>query len=183
MYQISITLKYSAPAIWRRILVDGALSLLRLNHMIQASMGWQNLHRHEFIIGKSHYGYPDPDNFDATALRDSSGVTVAHSLKIGKPCTYIYDFGDGWEHEIVVEEILSHGRAKPPACLDGARACPPEDCGGMPGYEHMLGILTNPLYAEYAEVQRWLGKEFDPEEFCPAAATRRMRSPRWQNMP
>lgn len=180
MYQLRITLKHLQPAIWRCILVERHISLLRLNHMIQAAMGWKNQHRHEFIIKDIHYGYPDPENFSPEALRDSAKTTVGDVLRRGDAFLYIYDFGDAWEHDVAVEDIIA---PKPdlqaPLCLAGARACPPEDCGGVSGYERMCAVLHDPRYEEYAAIQRWLGVEFNTEKFAPHIATRRMRTVRW----
>ena len=147
VYQFKITLAEIDPAVWRRIQVPAAYSFWDLHVAIQDAMGWQDYHLHEFRILNPKrkqveaIGIPDDDAF----IGDEK-VLPGWKLRIAKyfsaenpQCSYTYDFGDDWRHSVVLEEILPRvKRARYPGCSDGARACPPEDCGGIPGYEDLL---------------------------------------------
>jgi hypothetical protein len=130
-------------------------------------MGWEDAHLWLFELDRVRYGVIE----DLDDLGDPRTVPVG-SLPDGSVFRYDYDFGDGWEHDIRVE---NHRTAESPTCLDGARACPPEDCGGAPGYEHLLDVVANPRHPEHAELLEWLGGPLDPEAFDAAQATARMR--------
>jgi len=167
IYQLKITLKYIRPPIWRRIEVPADITLDELHLILQAVMGWTNSHLHQFKVGKTYYGAPSIDEFSDLNLKDES---KAHLHKIlSKPrqkLIYEYDFGDGWEHEILLEKI--HPRDSTvgyPRCLGGARACPPEDCGGVHGYANFLAAISDPKHKEHDEYLDWIGDEFDPEKF------------------
>lgn len=176
VYQFKITLEEIRPAIWRRIQVPESYSFWDLHVAIQDAMGWTDSHLHEFKITnpktdmKDQIGIPLNDDWDY-------GITVIPGWKIpitfyfsasNKKATYQYDFGDSWNHKIVLEEILPiKSDVKYPVCLDGARACPPEDCGGAGGYESLLEIIRDPTHEEYKERMVWLGGAFFPERFSP----------------
>lgn len=160
---LKITLHGSKPPIWRRLLMPGAMTLHDLHEAIQAAMGWDGGHLHAFDLNGTAYGDPDAENDFA----DSSAMTLDRAVKSGATkFTYTYDFGDDWEHRIVVEkpQAVVPGQLYP-ACVAGKRACPPDDCGGMPGYEELLAILANPKHPEHRDRLAWLGDGFDPEEF------------------
>ena len=166
VYQLKVTLADFRPTIWRRIQVSGETRLSDLHLMLQAIMGWYNCHLHKFTIDGVDYAESDPDwndldYEDETKMRLSQVVSRA-----GARFSYMYDFGDGWEHDIVVEEILppQHG-VKYPICLDGQRACPPEDVGGVWGYEEFLEAIKNPKHEDHDSYLEWVGGEFDPDEF------------------
>jgi hypothetical protein len=187
LYEFKISLKDAHPPIWRRILVrDGTLD--KLHEHVQTAMGWTNSHLHRFQVGNTEYG--DPDLLDATAreyaFEDSTGTKMSSILpKTGKRLRilYEYDFGDGWMHEVVFEGTA---RAEPggryPVCVAGARACPPEDVGGVPGYEEYLAALADPDHERHEEFLGWRGR-FDPEAFDATTATKRMRRglPDWRS--
>ena len=138
LLQIKITLKGIRPPIWRRFLVPEGLSLSDLHDVIQKVMGWWNSHLHQFVYRKKRYGMPDPD-WDFDRIIDDSTVALKDlSLSPKDKILYEYDFGDGWEHELRVEKILPAEGRLSPVCLKGARACPPEDCGGSWGYASLL---------------------------------------------
>ena len=165
IYQIKVTLRGSKPPIWRRIQVAGDTNLGKLHRIIQEVMGWYNSHLHEFIIDGEHYGEPSPDDFfdveDENKFKLSRVVFGEKSRLV-----YEYDFGDSWEHVLLVEKILPpEPGVRYPICLKGKRACPPEDCGGIWGYESLLEIIRDPEDSEHEEMLEWLGGEFDPEEF------------------
>jgi hypothetical protein len=175
VYQFKVTLRDVHPPVWRRFQVTRDISLYRLHLVLQAVMGWWNYHLYQFIIRGTYYCDPDPE-FDAEYVN-------ARRVKLWQVLTrprmkflYEYDFGDGWEHELVLEKILPPAEGTPyPICLEGARACPPEDCGGSWGYARMLEILSNPDHEEYEETVEWLGGEFDPEAFDIEEVNRQLR--------
>lgn len=171
VFQIKITLRYIRPPIWRRVLVEDTSTLGELHRVIQRVMGWGGGHLHEFRMPPRGFGPPlrrfghEGEDEDATRLRD---VLVRQRQVL----LYEYDFGDGWLHELLLEKILpiEPGRQYP-VCLAGARACPPDDCGGPPGYENLLDAWAHPSKPDSAELLDWCG-EFDPEEFDVTSANR-----------
>lgn len=170
LYQIKVTLCGIRPPIWRRIEVCSDISLAELHFVIQDEMGWQNCHLHEFECRGTRYGVRDPDFDDlgGSEVRDEA-IRLDELLRKPKSSMlYYYDFGDGWVHRVVVEEVKpmpSGQRAPRPRCIGGRRACPPEDCGGPPGYAHMLEALRNSRHPEHAHYKEWIGEGFDPEVF------------------
>jgi hypothetical protein len=177
IYQIKITLRHSRPPIWRRIQVAGDTKLGKLHKTIQAAMGWTDSHLHQFFVGDDSYGVPDPDY--PGEIKSERNVRLDRIAGEGDTLMYEYDFGDGWEHEIHVEKVLPAETGKRyPICLAGKRACPPEDCGGIPGYERLLEILRDPANEEYAETIEWLGGAFDPEGFDLAMVNRVLKQMR-----
>lgn len=165
--QFRVQLNDIQPAIWRTFQVDATENFFDLHSVIQIVMGWENAHLFEFKAGKRRIGLlPDEEDLweiDDT-VEDCEAVTLAEfGLKEDDKLTYIYDFGDNWEHTLTVEKILPQGMSRP-VCLAGERSCPPEDCGGIFGYVNMLEILRNPDHEEYEDMMDWVG-EFDPELF------------------
>ena len=137
-------------------------------------MGWDDYHLYEFLIGKSRYGELDPDYSPETKSARRVGLNDIFTREMAK-FTYIYDFGDYWEHEIVVERIsLASQALRHPVCIEGKRACPPEDCGGIWGYTDLLRIIRNPAHEEYERMMEWLGDEFDPKRFDIDGVNRRL---------
>ncbi|MEQ1903303.1 MAG: plasmid pRiA4b ORF-3 family protein [Pirellulaceae bacterium] len=181
-YQFKVTLAGVNPPIWRRIQV-GDISLDRLHECIQTAMGWLNCHLHQFIINREYYG--DPQLLEDDPGIDSTKTKLSDILPMGKrrfAFVYIYDFGDSWEHEVVFEGILPAESGKRyPMCVEGARACPPEDCGGIWGYEEFLTAIANPDHDEHVDLLEWCGGSWDAEKFDPALATKKMirRKPKW----
>ena len=163
IFQLKITLKHIRPLIWRRIQVPADIKLGRLHDILQATMGWEDCHLHQFIADDTYYGIPDPD-FPSN-IRSESNVRLDKIVKPGDTLTYEYDFGDSWQHEIKIEKMLTPEDQRYPVCLAGKRACPPEDCGGFPGYQRLLRILRNPKHKEYEDMLDWIGGDFDPEAF------------------
>jgi hypothetical protein len=158
--ELTVTLVDVEPAVWRRIVVPESLSLRELHGVLQKAMGWRDAHLHLFRVGERVYG--DVEDFPGE-LGDEEVTTVGDvAAQVGE-FTYEYDFGDGWEHRVQVGDPTSAPGT--PHCLDGARACPPEDCGGAPGYERLLAALADPADPEHAEVTEWVGSDFDPEAF------------------
>lgn len=178
IYQLKMTLLGSRPPIWRRMHVSSNISLAALHWAIQYAMGWTNSHMHHFKVGKTYYGVSYPDDFDdVTRTKDEKNFTL--SDLVSKPKTkfiYEYDFGDSWEHEIVLEKILPpESGVRYPICIAGKRACPPEDCGGVWGYASFLEAIQNPDHPEHDDMLEWVGDSFDPEAFDLAAVNKALR--------
>lgn len=178
-YQLKVTLTHSDPPIWRRLLVpDGTLD--DLHEWVQTAMGWEDMHLHCFKIEGKQYGDPErlDDGFGDSDVIDSLEVELAQLFDRPRPVktiSYEYDFGDDWRHEIEFEGIQeAPHRKKPPCCLEGARACPPEDIGGVWGYAEFLQAINDPQHEEYETFSAW-AVNFDPEAFSVGAATRAMR--------
>ncbi len=167
--QLRIQLEDTAPVVWRRLLVPGSIRLPKLHDIFQAAMGWTDSHLHSFRIGESLYGMQFDDYPDEEI--DEKTVTVFQAVRDHRRFTYEYDFGDSWEHSVVVEEMLKAPNGlKYAVCIDGQNACPPEDCGGTHGYSLMLEALADPTHEEHRDFARWLGAPFDPEAFNLAVA-------------
>jgi hypothetical protein len=169
IYQIQIALKRYSPKIWRRILIPSDVLLRDFHKIIQTTMGWMNEHLHQFIKNDTFYTVrmPDDDFWNEMKNIDYKKMRISDLLKYEKEkITYEYDFGDGWEHDIILEKILPYDeKVKFPVCIKGSMNCPPEDCGGVWGYANMLEVLKHPEQEEYEELMDWLGDEFDPEYF------------------
>jgi hypothetical protein len=187
LYQFKITLLDTQPPVWRRIQVkDGTLD--KLHEHIQTSMGWTNSHLHHFQIGEQLYGDPMlmQENFAEMGYEDSTSTKLSNILpKSGKRfgLEYEYDFGDGWRHEVLFEGCVRAERGKRyPICIEGVRACPPEDVGGPWGYQEFLEAIADPEHEEHDGLLEWAGGSFDPEAFNSAAATRAMHRglPDWR---
>ncbi|MGW8195445.1 MAG: UPF0149 family protein [Desulforhopalus sp.] len=168
VYQLKIGLQGAKPPIWRRIHVPGQTTLEQLHTIIQLTMGWDDCHLHQFVIDRTCYSLPDDDHNMRTSRPKNEAQYTLDDLadKIHPRFQYIYDFGDNWLHQITVEKTLSPGQAKPyPVLLTGRRTCPPEDSGGVHGYQHLLAILEDPDSAGYDDTIDWLGEDFDPASF------------------
>ena len=172
MLQLRVSLEEVTPTVWRRLLVPGSIRLDKLHRTNQA-MGWQDSHLHCFDIGGVRYGmqfddYPEDE-------QDEQAITVLHAFDGVDRVTHEYDFGDGWEHELVVEarSRLPIGLKCVGVCLDGQHACPPEDCGGPGGYADLLSVLADPTHEEHEFLLGWVGGPFDPTEFDLALANAR----------
>jgi hypothetical protein len=164
VFQIKIVLKYIKPPIWRRILVEDSIKLPDFHKIIQTVMGWTESHLHQFIAQERYYGKSSEDTFGETI--DYKNIKLKTILKYEKDkIKYEYDFGDGWEHEIILEKIFKNQTLEKPLCVMGKRSCPPEDCGGPYGYMDMLKILSDPKNEDYEEYKSWIGEDFDSEYF------------------
>src|SRR5262245_19266665 len=162
IYQLKVTLNDVKPAIWRQLRVPDQMTLRELHSVLQVAMGWENAHMHQFTVGGQTYGEPDPMVSDTKA---DSKATLGSVVDKGEGFVYTYDFGDSWEHEVVVEDVHDDDGGPLLQCIDGKRACPPEDCGGPWGYGDLLSILENPKHKEHEERREWLGGEYDPDRF------------------
>lgn len=192
IHHLKIILKDSSPPIWRRLLVPADFTLFQLHHLIQIAMGWTNSHLHEFSKGKDDGDLCFLPAEVLGRMEEGAGphesTTLVREILAAPDDTldYIYDFGDYWEHLIVFEKIenpkIENPRVENPSvenpsaenpsaelsipdCQDGARACPPEGSGAMPGYADMLEILQDPDHQDYEQTRIWLGPNFDAEVF------------------
>jgi hypothetical protein len=169
MYLLKVTLIESDPPIWRRLSVAGDMTLGRLDRVIQTAMGWTNSHLHTFTAGGVLYADPSPEW--EIPVKDERRVRLDRIVsEEGEAFVYEYDLGDSWRHQVLVEEVrVGSGGAEGPLCLSGARACPPEDCGGVQGYYQTLEILRDPRHEEYQDRKTWIesmtGGPFDPDAF------------------
>jgi len=165
IFQIKVVLQDCKPSIWRRILVPADTSLFDLHKMIQVAMGWTNSHLHQFIKDEQYYRVPHEDDWRPVIdERDIQIRNIAPSE--GDKIVYEYDFGDGWGHTITVEKILPNDpHIRYPHCLTGKRACPPEDVGGIWGYEEFLEAMRDPDHVEHESYLEWWGEQFHPDEF------------------
>jgi len=170
-YQMKITLRGIRPPVWRRVLVPARIRLGRLHVVIQTVFGWTDTHLHQFWIDETPYG--QPDDFDQEVVSENA-VTLWRVLGMGiRRFTYVYDFGDNWEHEILVEKIIAgHVGIQRPLCLGGKRHRPPEDCGGPWGYREFLKAIGDPGHEEHDAMLDWAGGEFDSEAFDIVAVNR-----------
>ncbi len=165
IYRMKVTLKGSKPPIWRRFEVSDQLTLFKLHKVLQVVMGWTDSHLHHFIIGKTYYGEPDP-LFGSDTVNEKRVKLAQLPLKEKSKIFYEYDFGDGWEHEILIEKIGPATEGKnAPVCLNGKRACPPEDIGGIWGYADFLEAVHDPKHPDHEGMLEWVGDRFDPEAF------------------
>jgi hypothetical protein len=167
VYQVKISLRGARPPIWRRLRLPAATTLAQLHDVIQAAFGWTDSHLHAFEVGGRHYSRPD---FGLSDFEDQFADEAQARLCDVVPATggrlrYTYDFGDGWEHELVVEEVLPSDGMPHAVCVAGRRAGPPEDCGGVWGYAELLDILADPGHPDHAERLDWLGYQHDPAAF------------------
>jgi hypothetical protein len=189
LYQLKFTLVGIGPAIWRRIQVRDC-TLDRLHEHIQATMGWTNSHLHHFEANGQLYGDPQlmEENFHEMNYRDSTLTLLSAILpQDGRRFRfrYEYDFGDSWEHEVLFEGCPNAAKGqKYPLCLEGERACPPEDVGGVSGYAEFLHTIRDREHRERLQMLEWAEGWFDPDEFNAATATKSMWKGilDWRNM-
>ncbi len=182
--QFRITLLDVAPPVWRRILVPVNYTFWDLHVAIQDAMGWNDSHLHHFEVlrkGAHHpmrFGVPFSDDIhDQPHLRPLPGWkhVVADFITLERPtCEYVYDFGDDWRHRVELEGIMrAELGTRYPVCIAGERACPPDDCGGAPGYGNLLEIIADPSHSEHEQMYQWLRSmkaitgRFEPEHFDP----------------
>jgi hypothetical protein len=176
IYQIKVSLKNTHPPVWRRILVPDNTTLLKLHDILQIAMGWKDYHLHIFTIDGMFYGDPTDFDFDDLETFDEARFKLKQVItRKGQRLSYQYDFGDNWDHSLLVEKILPPEKGvRYPICLKGKRACPPEDVGGVWGYHSFLEAIRNPDHDEHEEYLAWIGGEFDPEAFDLAEVNARL---------
>jgi hypothetical protein len=169
IYQLKVTLLGTSPPIWRRLLLPADLTLAQVHDVLQAAMGWEDCHMHEFCVGHRHFGQPNPEDrlMGMPPVENERKVRLSSVLgRIGAKAIYTYDFGDSWEHGLVLEKRLSPDPDTAyPVCTGGQLACPPEDCGGIGGFYDLLDALGDPAHDQYDELRDWVGDDYDPEVF------------------
>lgn len=173
--QVRIELRGTKPKVWRRVLVPQTITLLQLHLVIQAAFGWGHSHLHEFIAGDGErYGTPDP-MYDAPGSINSEKVRLTTVLRTST-LSYVYDFGDYWDHRITIEKTLpADSLLTLPFCVGGACATPPEDCGGVPGYAEFVRAMADPDDSEHAHLVEWVGVDsWDPRAFDSTEANDRL---------
>ncbi|WP_297338472.1 plasmid pRiA4b ORF-3 family protein [Algoriphagus sp.] len=148
------------PPVWRRLMIPGQLTFQQFHQVIQAAFGWQDYHLFQFSKGgygsNPQIGIAD-ENWSEEELVDAKTTRVSQYLKVkGEKFCYIYDFGDDWIHQIIVEDVLNEAQIGP-VLINGKGACPPEDCGGVWGYEELKSILENPKHPDHRDTKEWLG--------------------------
>jgi hypothetical protein len=166
--RLTVTLDEIQPPIWRRLEVPASVTLAKLHELLQAALGWTNSHLHVFEIGGERIAVP----YDLDQLTEGELTRSARLVKLGdvvdhgfRRFGYEYDFGDSWHHTIEIEDVRDERDGDSWArCLGGARACPPEDCGGTDGYARLLEILFDPRHPEFEELRTWAGR-FEPDRF------------------
>lgn len=174
VYQLKVVLLDSEPPIWRRLLVSGNATLETLHYVLQDAMGWTNSHLALFDIKGKQYSLPEFELEDTLDARRTKLHQVAATART--KFRYEYDMGDGWLHEITVEKIAPAETGQQyPFCTEGQRACPPEDCGGVGGYEELLEAVRDPEHPEHEERKEWLAEDFDPEAFDPAEVNKLLK--------
>lgn len=175
-YQLRIQLRRVEPPVWRTLRVPADIKLTKLHKIFQAVMGWSDSHLHEFRIGAIRYGIPDPDFQEDNAVTSEKRAVLGDVLKPSISLfLYLYDFGDGWEHEVLIEKAAAVAEGdRPLLCLAGANACPPEDVGGPYGYAEFLKAIANPKHKEHKRYLRWCGGAFDPAGFDLQAVNREL---------
>ena len=175
VHRLKVTLLTVKPTVWRRIVVRSDTTLGELAPMLETAMGWLGGHLHVFDVDGIRYGMPDPD-WDLDDL-DENRFRLGDVLPtVGSKLRWDYDFGDGWEHDVLVEAIsLPERGAEYPACLEGRRACPPEDCGGPWGYAELLEALADPDHPDHDQLREWAPPNFDPALFDLDEANTAMR--------
>ena len=178
IYQIKVTLLGTRPPIWRRLLVPAGLTLEHLHDVLQAVMGWEDCHMHDFRIGPKRFGKPDPNDrlMGLPATGNERTVRLFTVLgKVGAKAVYTYDFGESWEHAIVIEKGLPPEPELPyPVWVGGKLHGPPEDCESIPGYYNLLEALRDPAHDQHEEMLEWVGSDFDPQAFSVADVNQRL---------
>ncbi len=184
-----VQLRDIEPAIWRGIEVPASYTFWDLHVAIQDAMGWLDSHLHVFRVqdqrtrAEVEIGIPDPEPFDGMPeVLPGWRIPVTQYLAdVGHRARYDYDFGDGWEHDLVLEQVSTRlPKTRYPRCVAGARACPPEDCGGPGGYADLLETIADPDDPEHESMLEWLGGPHDAEAFDPVAVRFGNPEMRWR---
>ena len=174
---LDVTLKGSPRKVYRQLVVPSDLTLNHLGEILVRAVGWEGYHLNQFIDGETYYSELSDDDWMVDMLEDASKCTIGSLLsRVNSKIKWEYDFGDSWIHEItqVEKQAVDDNEMVKVQLLKGSGACPPEDCGGVCGYRHLLNVLKNPADEEYEEMVGWLGGRFDPKAFSLAAAQNRV---------
>jgi hypothetical protein len=189
VYQFYIEMHDITPKIWRRIQVPGHYNFWDLHVAIQDAMGWLDCHLHHFKIrgkgkrGEALIGIPDFDRLEGMpeVFPGWEIPVYLYFNDLGVEATYLYDYGDDWMHRVKLEGYMHKEKGvKYPICVGGERACPPEDCGAVPGYYNVLETLAKPKHPDHRDMRTWVGKDYDPERFNPEAVRFDNPHKRWE---
>ena len=177
IYELHVELENIEPPIWRQLLVPASITLPKLHDLLQLAMGWTNSHLHSFTIGNKTFGMTGVDGSEELDMLDERKQTLEGVLgQSARELVYEYDFGDSWRHRIAVRPLAQPNTDwRYPLCTGGARAAPPEDVGGAPGYEEFLAAIKDPTHEEHDSMLTWIGGAFDPEGFDLNAINRTLR--------
>ena len=170
--ELRVVLRDIEPAIWRRVRVPADVPLGVVHEALQVAFGWKASHLHDFQIGDIRFGMADVEH--ELFVVDEHAAPLGAVARAGSTFVYRYDFGDDWDHEVTVERITEGGDDEAIRCTGGARACPPEDCGGPPGYANLVSALANPKHPEHVELKRWAPRGFDPDKFDIVAVNKKL---------
>jgi hypothetical protein len=176
VYQLRVSLQDSGPEIWRRLLVPGEATLKNLHWVIQSAMGWTNSQLHVFHVGDKAFSDPE---LAVKRTKDEAKVQLRKiAPKVGQTLVYEYDLRDRWLHTVEVESVAAEDERYPghPLCLDGANACPPENCGGVRGYYALLKALADPRHPGHKEAVIRLGATFDLRTFLLDGVNKALRT-------
>jgi hypothetical protein len=173
VYAIKVTLLGTSPPVWRRILVPRDITLGNLHRTLQTVMGWTNCHLHQF--GRQRQRMTDPRSRVGTKAADENRTKLGELIwTVGARLLYEYDFGDGWQHELLLEEVLFGEESFQQICVAGKRCCPPEDCGGPQGFAEVLKAARDANHPNHEEACEWFG-DLVPESFSANEINRRLR--------
>ncbi|MGY4494074.1 plasmid pRiA4b ORF-3 family protein [Pseudomonas sp. TE3610] len=176
LLRLHIELADIEPPIWRDVVVPASITLAQLHEVLQAALGWHDLHLHEFHLHNRHYGPPGQDGDDDPVRQDETGHTLAEALGNATHFNYVYDFGDAWEHHIsVAAQLPSPALPALPWCLAGANAGPPEDVGGAGAYSQFVEAMADPQHADHETLLDWHGQPFDPQAWDIERVNRRLK--------
>lgn len=177
--EMYIELEPTEPRVWRRFLVQDLLSMYQLHEIIQVTMGWMHSHLFMFRTKKLVIAEPSPDDdWHNVEFKEARKTRIANVFKNpGDSLIYEYDFGDSWEHKLRFERVVSEDEVmfEVPRCIGGANACPPEDCGSFPGFDHLKKVISDPENEEYEGMIQWLDQyypDYDPKEFSLGAVNK-----------
>jgi Plasmid pRiA4b ORF-3-like protein len=172
VYAVKATLLGTSPPVWRRILVPRDITLQHLHRTLQTVMGWTNSHLHQFVVQRRTFS--DPRSRGGTKVTNENGTRLGELIWTeGASLLYEYDFGDGWRHQLLLEEVLTGDESFQQICVAGKQCCPPEDCGGPQGFAELLNALRDANHPGHEEVCEWLG-DYDPESFSADEINRRL---------
>ena len=169
---LHVELAHVQATVWRRVIVPADAPLDVLHDILQAAFGWTNSHLHDFRVGDARFGMADLE--DELLVVDERAAPLGAITRAGAKFIYRYDYGDNWEHVVHVESVSEDVEPTAVTCMGGARARPPEDCGGPRGYASLLSVLRDPADPEHADMRRWVGKKFDPERFDLVAVNKKL---------
>ena len=173
VYVVKVTLLGTSPPVWRRILVPRDITLQHLHRTLQTVMGWTNSHLHQFVVQRQRIS--DPRSRVGTKVANENRTRLGELIwTVGARLLYEYDFGDGWQHELLLEEVLLGDETFQQTCVAGKRCCPPEDCGGPQGFAELLQALQDANHPSHEEACEWLG-DYVPESFSAEEINRRLR--------